>query len=327
MNQGQGQRPQGRPAPPQGAALQRQQQEQALAGQQSKTVSDMLTKYRAEFTKVIPKHLNPERIMRVAQAAIGRDRKLLACTPASLLRGVMQSAILGLEVGVMGECYLVPFKNEGILEATFIPGYQGLIKLAIQSRAVAAVQVGAVYPGDDFDYGLGSEPFVRHRPSLKAKDPQTLVAVYCVCKLSSGEFQATIMGKEEVDLIRSRSRAKDSGPWVTDYEPMAIKTAIRRALKYVPKTPMLAAALETEDRKESGAGVDDLFPDLDGVKLPGDDAADVTPGRKSTEQEAAEVLGGGKQGAPQQQGGTATDAAGLDREFEQSQGREPGSDG
>jgi recombination protein RecT len=318
-------RPTGPVAAPRGVAAERQQQEQALAVRQAQTVGEYLQKYQSEFSKVIPRHLNPERIVRVAQAAITRDTKLLACTPQSLLRGVMQGSILGLEIGTLGDAYLVPFKNgnTGKLEATFIPGYQGLVKLALQSGTVAAVQVGAVYPDDQFDYALGSEPFVKHRPSLKAHDPQSLTAAYVVVKLLSGAFQATIMGKEEIDLIRQRSRAKDSGPWVTDYEQMAIKTVVRRAMKYVPKTTSLQRALEAENRAESAADVGDVFPEVDGMRLPEEGSIDVTPPTKpSTVDAAAEALMGSKPG------GKATDVQGLDAEYQQQGGPpEPGSDG
>jgi recombination protein RecT len=291
---------------------------QALAKQQFKSISQSLKDNRESYLKVIPRHLDADRMLRVALSAISRDKNLLACTEQSLMRSVMAASVLGLEIGVLGEAYLIPFKTE----ATMIPGYQGLIKLAIQSKAVAAVNVGAVYPGDDFDYGLGSEPFVRHKPSLKAKVPGTLIAAYCVVKLVTGEFQATIMGKEEVDAIRARSRSGGNGPWVTDYEQMAIKTAIRRALKYVPKTPQLSRALEVEDRTETGASVQeigDVFPELDGVVLPGEV---VSGGRQSTVDAAAEALGAAR-------GGTATDVAGLNAEADAAakRQREPGEDG
>src|SRR6266498_1810521 len=136
-----------------------------------KTALELIEFYRNDFMKVIPDHLKPERMLRIATGSIRRDQKLLACTAASVVRSVMEASILGLEIGVLGEGYLVPYNIQGTQTCTFQPGYQGLIKLAVQGGNVSAVQVGSVSEKDlqdpkRFDYGLGSHPFVRHKPSL-----------------------------------------------------------------------------------------------------------------------------------------------------------------
>jgi recombination protein RecT len=43
-----------------------------------------------------------------------------------------------------------------------------------------------------------------------------------------------VMSRSQVDAIRARSRSGSNGPWVTDYDEMAKKTVVRRALKYCP---------------------------------------------------------------------------------------------
>jgi recombination protein RecT len=252
-------------------------------------------------------------MLRIAVSAINRSPKLQECTAQSLLRSVMEASILGLEIGVLGEGYLIPYKTE----CTFQPGYQGLLKLAVQGGKVASVQAAVVRPLDTFDYGLGSNPFVSHRPWLykpadmeAMKDEQDrptgyrmpeIIAAYCVVKLPSGEFQATIMSKAEVDLIRARSRAANDGPWVSDYEQMAIKTAIKRALKYVPKTPELARALEVDDRREIGQPTADVFQGEIPASLPGE-APPVEAGPKGTAEKAAAALGPGKTREPGEEG-------------------------
>ena len=53
----------------------------------------------------------------------------------------------------------------------------------------------------------------------------------------------------EVDAIRKRSRSGTSGPWVTDFDEMAKKTAIRRHSKRLTLSPEFADALEKDDDK------------------------------------------------------------------------------
>lgn len=282
------------------------------------TALDLLRRYHGEFLKVIPRHMNPERMLRIAEGVIKRDQKLLACTAGSILRSVLEASILGLEIGVLGEGYLIPYKKD----CTFQPGYMGLIKLAIQSKSVMAVQVGAVRKGDDFDYELGSQPFVKHKPSLSSDPEERPYAVYCVLQLPSGAFQATIMSESDVERIRRFSMAKGDGPWVAHWEMMAIKTAIKRALKYVPKTPELARTIEADDRRDAGEAAGDLFPEIP-EKLPGEDAKDVTP-PKDTATEAAEKLGvsaqneGQKSLHPDDEWGLNEEAARVLREAKES---------
>ena len=57
------------------------------------------------------------------------------------------------------------------------------------------------------------------------------------------------MSKKEVDDIRKRSRAGQSGPWVTDYEEMAKKTVFKRLSKWLPVTPDLEAAVEHDNQE------------------------------------------------------------------------------
>ena len=66
------------------------------------------------------------------------------------------------------------------------------------------------------------------------------------------------MTVDEVESIRNRSKAKDRGPWVTDYEAMALKTVIRRAAKYLP--------LSTE--AQIAVAADEMTPDYSDVLNP-----------------------------------------------------------
>ncbi len=265
-----------------------------------KSVLQLLEERRGDFLKVIPKHLNPDRLLRVAASIATRNPKLGACTPVSLLRAVMEASTLGLEPGVLGDGYLIPYGKE----AQFQPGYQGLIKLAMQSKMVLSVNAGGVRRGDFFEFQQGSDVFVNHRINIDTFNPDELPYVfYCVMRPTGGEIQATIMPKAAVDRIRARSRAKDDGPWVTDYEQMGIKTAIKRALKYVPKSPQLAQALEMDDRHEMGETAHDVFPDL--PDLPGEEA----PPAKDIVAEAAEAL------KPK-----GTSVEDLEREFDEKHG-------
>jgi recombination protein RecT len=203
---------------------------------------------------------DPQRLIRIAYNSIANDEKLLQCTHASILGGIMEALKLGLTLGgPMQEAWLIPFKDNrdgGNLKATFIVGYQGFRNIIDRAKSVIDLHPRAVYANDEFDFAFGSRPYVTHRPYWRVGGqtvPGPLIAVYAVAHLRSGGLQLEVMPKSEVDAHRARSRAKDSGPWVTDYDAMALKTVIRKIAKYVPKSSdLLARALDLDERADRG---------------------------------------------------------------------------
>ena len=225
------------------------------------TVRDLLERSRGQIAAALPRHLTPERMMRVAMTAVQTTPALLDCDPRSVIASVVQAAQLGLEVGVMGQAYLVPYKSQ----AQLIVGYRGLLALARRSGDLASFEARVVHQGDKFSFSYGTDAGLHHQPALEG-EPGPVLCAYAVARLKSGEWATEVMTASQIDAIRKRSRASGSGPWVTDYEEMARKTVARRLLKWLPMSIELQTALEVEDQAEVGAAPLEL-------------AHDVTPGR------------------------------------------------
>jgi recombinational DNA repair protein RecT len=135
--------------------------------------------------------------------------------------------------------------------ATVIIGYQGYRNILDRGKSVIDLHPVAVHEGDEFEFELGSRPFIKHKPLLNNRGP--LIAVYAVAHLPRGGIQIEVMGKEEVDQHRAKSRASGNGPWVDFYEAMALKTVVRKIAKYLPKSSeILARALDLDDRADRG---------------------------------------------------------------------------
>jgi recombination protein RecT len=223
-------------------------------------LQELLESRKGSLAALLPRHLTADRLMKVAINAASRNPLILKCTPASVVKAVMQGAELGLEVGsALGEYYLVPFKNNktGNYEAQGIPGYRGLISLARRTGEIAMIFAAVVKDGDEFTYQLGSDPLLMHRPNLDADENAPVKWVYAVAKLKDGSTQFEVMSRKAVEGIRSRSRAGQSGPWVTDWNEMAKKTVIKRLTKYLPLSVELAKALEVDNKADG-------FPSLPG---------------------------------------------------------------
>lgn len=201
----------------------------------AQTIAAYLKKMGPEIEKALPKHMDADRMARIALTTIRTNPKLLECSVPSLLGAVMQAAQLGLEPGLIGHCYLVPFKNgkTGQTDVQFIIGYKGMIDLARRSGQIENIYAHAVYSNDEFDYELGLEPKLKHKPYMKG-DRGEFIGAYAVAHFKDGGYQFEFMPKEEIEKRRKRSRAANNGPWVTDYEEMAKKTVIRHMWKYLP---------------------------------------------------------------------------------------------
>lgn len=201
----------------------------------AQTIAAYLKKMGPEIARALPKHMDADRLARIALTTIRTNPKLLEASVPSLLGAVMQAAQLGLEPGLIGHCYFVPFRNNkaGQTDVQFIIGYRGMVDLARRSGQIQNIYAHAVYEKDEFEYELGLEPKLKHKPSMEA-DRGQMIGVYAVAHFKDGGYQFEFMPKEEIERRRKRSKAANNGPWVTDYEEMAKKTVIRHMWKYLP---------------------------------------------------------------------------------------------
>ena len=214
-------------------------------------LTEVLNQQAAMIDGVAAKHIDAKKLIRVAQFAVQQQPALLKCDPYSVVTAVMLAARLGLEPdGVLGSGYIVPFGAK----AQFIPGYRGLIDLARRSGVVTKIEAHLVYGPDRFEVDYGKNEPLTHIPNfhLDIDDRGEWYAVYAIATLTDGSKQVEVMTRDEVNLIRNRSKASGFGPWKTDYEEMARKTVVRRLVKYLPLKPEMAAASLLQAAAEGG---------------------------------------------------------------------------
>ena len=187
---------------------------------------NVLEKQRAQIAAALPKHMSPDRMIRLACTEFAKNPTLQKCEAVSVFGGIIQAAQLGLEIGVLGQAYLVPYRNnkKNCMEAQFIPGYKGLIALARRSGEVTSIETNLVYQNDTFDLTLGVDSNLTHKPYLDG-ERGALRLVYGVAKFKDGGHHLEWMPISDVEKIRARSKASNNGPWVTDYEQMVRKTS------------------------------------------------------------------------------------------------------
>lgn len=215
----------------------------------------MLANYRPQIVMALPQHVSPDRMIRMAMTSARKNPQLLECTPESFLGAVIQSAQLGLEPDTpMGHAYLIPFKNgkTGRLEVQFMPGYRGLMELVYRVPSHPVLMPRAVYECDEFKYVLGLAPQMSHAPGLRDYHRHKLIHAYCTARFIDGRVEFMVMDRSEIESCRARSKALKFSPWQTDYEAMALKTVIRRLVKYLPMSAEISTAVGLDEKVEHG---------------------------------------------------------------------------
>jgi recombination protein RecT len=229
---------------------------------------NFLTKLKPQIAFALPKHLNADRMARLAMTAFSNTPALGECRPHTIAASIMTAAQLGLEINVNGQGYLIPYKQT----CTFVPGWKGLVDLANRSGR-CTVWTGAVFYGDDFDYALGDNPFIRHKPGDE-DDPAKLLFVYAVGKIRGQDVPVI-----EVWPIRKvwkhRDRFNKVGAKHYSYqhpEMYARKIPLLQVLKYMPQSIELNAAITATEAADQGRAVT-IDADWIPTTMPDDDDA------------------------------------------------------
>ena len=135
----------------------------------------------------------------------------------------------------LGQAYLIPYRNHGTDEVQFQLGYKGMLDLAYRSGQVSTVQAHTVCENDKFEYELGLDPKLEHVPAKSNRGAP--IYFYAVVRMKDGGYCFSVMSKEEVEAHArkySKAFASSFSPWKTNFEEMAKKTVLKKALKYAP---------------------------------------------------------------------------------------------
>lgn len=189
---------------------------------------------------LLPPHVSKERFVRNMVFQVANNPAVAGCDQRSVVESCLTATLHGLDIGVLGSCYLVPFKGR----AQLIIGYQGLLDLARRAGSLSSVNVECVRENDV--YRRTATEFEHEWNPFGERGE--IIGFYAILKLKDGGEQVETMSKGQVDAIRSRSRSGGRGPWETDYEEMGKKTVLRRALKKIKLSIEDATMIDADDK-------------------------------------------------------------------------------
>ena len=201
-------------------------------GMKSDAIQRLFENYKPLIAQVLPQHLKVERVIGIMVSTLSKNPKLAECTLPSVIGGVITSSILGLELNTpLQQCFLIPYSNNGNMEAEFQLGYKGMSDIAYRNTNVLTIETEDVRENDEFDYEKGLNPCLKHKPAKN--DRGKLTHAYAIVRLKSGGVVFTVLNKSQIESVRMRSKGGQSkySPWNNnideDYAKMARKTALR----------------------------------------------------------------------------------------------------
>lgn len=215
-------------------------------------LSKFLAQLKSQIELALPKHMSADRMCRLALTQFSSNPMLQKCTFQSIAACVMLSSQTGLEIGVNGHAYMIPYGET----ATFVPGWKGLMDL-VNRNGKANVWTGAVFDGDEFDWALGDAPFVLHRPTGES-DPDKMLFAYAIGRIKGSEYPV-IECWPNARLLKHRDQYNKVGRKhysFSNWEMYARKVVLLQVLKYMPQSVELSTAIQAEYESERPSTVE-----------------------------------------------------------------------
>ncbi len=271
-------------------ALQKAQQPNTLKGLSRKQVQDALMPLLPNLASSLPKHLTGERMFQIVVTAIDQNPAIKECELSSVVGCIMQASILGFKpVNNLGQVYFIPYndRQSGKKFLQMQIGYKGYIDLARRSGQIKMLYAEVVKENDHFEYELGLDPKLIHKPFTG--DRGKVTHVYGVAHYNDGGYNFIVMTRDEVERLRLRNpfqKSNATGAWSTDWDAMAKAKVIKQLSKYMPLSEDMQTAVTSD---ESVIKVDDVADNPVTMFYPDEYAEEIEEGVQEDVQESVNV--------------------------------------
>lgn len=219
--------------------------------QQPEPLRTQIGKMEKEFQAALPQGMEAVQLIRDIQTQLQTIKNLDKCDAKSVLGSAMTCAQLGLRPGVLGQAWILPFWNNKKRghDAQLVIGYLGYIELAYRSGKVSMLQAREIHEHDHFELVWGAEAdTIIHKPAPFDQEPGPVVGWYAVGRTTTGGYVFTRpMSRVEMEKHRDKHAPRYQGdiigPWKSDFNGMALKTMVRKLMKFLPKSTEMAQAM------------------------------------------------------------------------------------
>lgn len=219
----------------------------------AETFRDQWSKQESEVAVALPPHIPVERFMRVVMTAVSGNPDLMNADRRSLFESAMKAAQDGLlpdgrdgALVIFNAKVKEDNKDVWIKKVQWMPMVGGILKKIRNSGELLSLSAYVVYENDEFQYTLGDEETIVHRPCLDSNRGDAKL-VYAIAKTKDGGIYREIMTLKDVEKVRAVSKTGKFGPWADWWDEMAKKTVIRRLAKRLPMSSDLDDLIRRDD--------------------------------------------------------------------------------
>lgn len=216
-----------------------------------KKFSTTMEAFKPQLALALPKHLNADRMARLALTAFSTNQKLQECDPKSILASIMTAGQLGLEPGVNGAGYLIPYGRI----CTFVPGWKGLVDLVARSGR-GTVYTGVIFKDQEYTFVDGAKRDLIIHTQTDLDDPEDITHAFAIGWVKDAvmpiiELWSVAKIKKHRDKYNKIGKAHYS---FRDFEMYARKVPLLQVLKYMPASVELSNAIDVANASEMGRG-------------------------------------------------------------------------
>lgn len=253
--------------------------------------NSFMEKFKPQLSLALPKHLSADRMARLALTAFSTSPALQRCDPKSIAASIMTAGQLGLEPGVNGAGYLIPYGNT----CTFVPGWKGLVDLVSRSGR-GTVFTGVIFRDQEYTFVDGARRDLIIHNETNLNDAEDITHAYAV-----GWVKDATMPIIELWTVEKIRKHRDKYNKVgkrhysfRDWEMYARKIPLLQVLKYMPCSIEVANAISAAHAAEQGRNVTidgGIIIDMETGVSEDDETVDQETGEVSTpaQQEQAAI--------------------------------------
>lgn len=211
--------------------------------------SGFLDKFKPQLALALPKHLTVDRMARLALTAFSTSKQLQECEPGSIAASIMTAGQLGLEPGVNGAGYLIPYGRT----CTFVPGWKGLVDLVSRSGR-GTVFTGVIFKDQQYTFTDGARRDLIIHNETELDDPDDITHAYAIGWVKGSSMpiiELWTIGK----IMKHRDKYNKVGKKhysFRDWEMYCRKVPLLQVLKYMPCSVELANAIAVSNASENG---------------------------------------------------------------------------
>jgi len=212
-------------------------------------LSSFMEKLKPQLELALPKHMTADRMARLALTAFSTSPKLQKCSVNSIAASLMTAGQLGLEPGVNGAGYLIPYKTT----CTFVPGWKGLVDLVARSGR-GTVYTGVIYKDQNYTFTDGARRDLVIHSETELDDPEDMTHAYAIGWVKGSAMpiiELWTIGK----LTKHRNKYNKVGSnhySYRDWEMYCRKIPLLQVLKYMPCSIEVSNAIAVSHGAEAG---------------------------------------------------------------------------